>query len=234
MPLGHVDRVRMERDAGKYSLCLECYAQVGLASWRRISTSVPVLPLLWAEHRSPQALLEGSASRAASPAPPGARSLPKSRVLCGGPGMGQLRTPAGPSSGPAARLKSVTGRFMPSHCASALSQFLPGTERGRQPAAVFFFLLTSDARSLKPYIQHLASPPPARQHFIIWKQGTPLAMCVEVILVPSKVPVSLLHLLPFSPQRSSRAAGRSLAAFQRFGFRISSLTLRLFCGFVLC
>lgn len=180
------------------------------------------LPLLRSHHRcglsrkNPQALPKGSASGAASPALCGARSLLKVNVLRGGPG-GIEHPPH-----PAARLKSVTARFMLSRCASALSQFLSGARRGRQSVAVFFGLLMVDASSPKPYTEHLALPSPACRHFIIPNQGMSLAICRAVALTRSGVRVSRpsasppSQVPPHHPRSWSRVAGKALAAFQRF------------------
>ena len=108
--------------------------KAALASQSRISAPSLTLLLLWAEQKSLEVLPKGSASRAASPDPHWARTLPKVNTLRGGLAQGEQWA----SSHPAARLKSATARFVLCCCASALSLFLSGTRRGRQSVAVFF------------------------------------------------------------------------------------------------
>ena len=105
----------------------------------------------------------------------------------------------------AARLKSVTARFMLSCCASALSQFLSGTRRGRQSVAVFFCLLMLDASSPKPYTKHLALPSPACWHFIIPNQGMSLAICTAIALMRGGVRVSCPSAPPQVPPHRPRS-----------------------------
>lgn len=108
----------------------------------------------------------------------------------GSPGLWLAQGEQRASSHPAARLKSVTARFMFSHCASALSQFLSGTRRGRQSVAIFFWSLMLDVSSLKPYTEHLAPPSPAHWHFIIPNQGMSSAICMAVALTQHGMQVS--------------------------------------------
>lgn len=94
---------------------------------------------------------------------------------------------------------------MLSRGASALSQFLSGTRRGRQSVAVFSWLLMLNASSPKPYTEHLAPPSPARWHFIIPNQGTSLAICMAVALRRSGVRVSRPSAPPQVPPHHPRS-----------------------------
>lgn len=101
---------------------------------------------------------------------------------------------------PAARLRSVTARCVLSHCASALLQCLSSTRRGRQSAAVFFWLLILGVSSLKPYTEHLALPSPECCHFIIQNQGMSLAICMAVAPARSTHPSAPPQVPPYHPR----------------------------------
>lgn len=149
-------------------------------------------------------------------APHESRSLPKVIMLCrspgNSPGLCLSRRKQRESLHPAARLRSVTARCVLSHCARAL---LSGTRRGRQFAAVFFWLLMSGVISPKPYgasgtaipcMLPLHHPKPGDVISDLHGCGTHK----EHSSICSSPSTSL------SPQELSWVAGKALLSFQLF------------------